>query len=167
MAVRITFLTTMTDTRPFLLVGLLAIVLIAATPATAQTPNQIQELDRKVKDIQTTIDQLKKDAERTEQIARLAADIEWVKRSLETMKRQEPLPRDAWLTFGVLGVSFAIAWGVVNWRRESTRRKEADTERSERDDTIAKCIKRIDEAADKRIDLVAKAFKVVQGQNQP
>jgi hypothetical protein len=158
----------MADTRPFSLVGLLAIVLIAATPATAQTPNQIQELDRKVKDIQTTIDQLKKDAERTDQIARLTADIESVKRSLETMKGQEPLPHEAFSLFLWLGGIFAAAWCVVNWRRELTRREEAITERPVRNDiAIAEYAKRIDEAADKRIDLAAKAIKAVLGQNQP
>jgi hypothetical protein len=152
----------MADTRPFSLVGLLAIVLIAATPATAQTPNQIQELDRKVKDIQTTIDQLKKDAERTDQIARLTADIESVKGSLETMKRQEPLPHEAFSLFWWLGGIFATAWCVVNWLRESTRREEAKTERA-RDDNAIEYAKRIEEAVDKRLDLVANVIKAVQG----
>ena len=160
-------MTTMAATRPFSLVGLLALVLIAATPAIAQTPNQIQELDRRVKDIQATIEQLKKDAERTDQIARLTADIESVKRSLETMKRQEPLPPEAWRIFGWLGVTFALAWCFVSWRRELTRREEAAAERPVRDEVaIAEYARKIDEAADKRIDLVAKAIKAVQGQNQ-
>jgi len=61
--------------------------------------------------LQTRVDQMQKDL----------ADM---KRMLEDRKASQA-PPEAWWAIGILGIVFAGAWLVVNWKRENARATEA------------------------------------------
>jgi hypothetical protein len=169
MADRPTFSLDRTTSAFAVLAVLLAVTAILEAPLAAQSvDSQVKELDRKVKEVQTSLDELKKTVERNEQLARVAADVESIKRTVETRRGIESFPEQAWTTFVWLGFFGAVGWCFVNWQREKTGQEAAKAEQKKMDEnSFTVYVGQIDQEVKKRMDTVVRALEACRTSPTP